>query len=336
MKSKPSHHHLILLALPMLALPIAHAYGIQEIDGFRPTLAAGAQSAVLGCNLLNISLHGAHHVPLQMQQTDRNAWITGDYARNERYDSDSGLLEAGAALDLLDKQLVAGLGVGQSWVDQDLIYGGDINMDGQYLLGELSYRATGSPLVFTFTGSYGDWNADIQRNYLNGPFINSSFGSTDIASGALRLRADWLDVATVWGFSITPKLEYTVICSEFESYTELGGGFPASYNGKSQISHQVRYGLSAVREVLKSKGLLRVRAEGVHRFDDSDAGSYGTAAGYGAFSVVGTSVRQDWLLLGMDFDYKLTDSMTLTSGLSTSTSSQDPVLGTSLGLRVSF
>jgi len=329
MKSTPSRYHLILLALPMLALPEAHAFVRRLLD---PSLAAGAQPGVLGSNLLNLSLHGAHHVPLQMQQTDRNAWITGDYARNDRYDSNSGLLEAGAALDLLDKQLVAGLGVGQSWVDQDLIYGGDINMDGQYLLGEFSYRATGSPLVFTLTGSYGDWDADLQRNYPNGPGIDSSFGSTDIAAGALRLRADWLDVANVWGFSITPKLEYAVTCSEFESYTELGGGFPASYTGKSAISHQVRYGLSAVREVLKSKGLLRVRAEGVHRFDDSDAG----ATGPGGFSVAGVSVRQDWLQLGLDLDYKLTDSMTLTSSVSTSTSSQDAVLGTSLGLRVSF
>lgn len=338
MKSKQPLLHLYLLALPVLSLSASQAYGTRGVDPeeFVPTLEAGSLPSALGANLLNMTLHGAHHVPLQMQQINRYAWITGDYALNDRYDSESSLLEAGAAMDLFDKQLVAGLGFGQSWVDQDLLYGGDIDLDGQYLLGELSYRSTGCPMVFTLTGTYGDWDADVTRNYINGPFIDSSSGSTGITSGALRLRADWLDVATVWGFSITPKVEYTVMRTKSDAYTETGGGFPAAYNDQSETSHQVRYGLSAVREVLESKGLLRIRAEGVHRFDDSDAGSYGTASGFGTFSTDGTSVRQDWLLLGLDFDYKLTDAMTLTSGLSTSTTSQDPVLGTSLGLRMSF
>lgn len=305
-------------------------------DEFSPTLNAGSEPGALGYNLLNMTLHGAHHVPLQMQGAGRYAWITGDFARNDRYDSDSALVEVGAAMDFMDKQLVAGFGVGQSWVEQDLIFGGDVEMDGQYLLGELSYRANGSPLIFTLTGGYGQWDADIARNYINGPIIDTSFGNSDVTSGATRVRADWLDAATVGGFGITPKLEYTFTRTESDAYTEVGGGFPALFNSQDESVHQLRYGLTAARKVMEDKGLLRLRAEGVHRFDDGNAISSGTVIGLGPFNVVGRSAKQNWLFVGFDFEYAVSEQMTITSGLSTSTDGQDPIFGSTLGLRVSF
>ncbi|MCH7226029.1 autotransporter domain-containing protein [Haloferula sp. A504] len=303
---------------------------------FIPTLQAGAQPGPLSYNLLNMTLHGAHHVPLQMRGADRHAWITGDFARNDRYDSDSTLAEVGGAIDLFDQQLVAGLGVGQSWVSQDLLLGGETELDGQYVLGELSFRATDTPFIFTLTGAYGSWDADVDRNYFNGGLINTSFGKTDVTSSALRLRADWLDAAQLLGFGISPKLEYTVTRTESDAYTEVGGGFPATFNSQSQTIHQLRYGLTAARPVLQEKGLVRVRAEGVHRFDDSDARTTGTVLGLGPFNLAGRSVKQDWFLFGVDFDYAVTDAITLTSGLSTATSGQDPVFGATLGALFSF
>lgn len=305
-------------------------------EEFFPTLNSGSQPTNLGLNLLNMTLHGAHHIPLQMQGAERYGWIIGDFARNNFHDSKSALAEVGGAIDLLDRQLVAGIGIGQSWVDQDLLYGGDITMDGQYLLGELSYRASDSPFIFTLTGAYGAWDTDITRNYLNGGGIDRSIGSTDVTSGAIRARVDWIDAANLFDFGITPKLEYTVTRTKSDAYAESGGGFPAAFNSQRETVHQFRYGLTAARQILDQKGLLRIRAEGVHRFDGSNARSSGTILGLGTFNLDGQSVRQNWLLLGLDFDYALSDSVTLTSGLSTSTSGDDPVFGSTLGLRMKF
>ncbi len=332
---------LLMTAMPLITLTTMPAsagrYSVDE-ETFLPTLEGGVDPSALAANLLNTALHGAHHMPLQMQGTERQAWVTGDFGHNEHFDSDSSLIEVGVSTDLMEKQLIAGLGLGQSWIDQDLRYGGESDMDGQYLLGELSYRASGSAFAFTLTGTYGDWDADIQRNYLSGPDLETSTGSTDVSAAALRLRVDWLDAAQVLGFSINPKLEYTITRTEMDAYSETGGISPASYEGRDETSQQVRYGVTAIRPVLADKALLRLRVEGVHRLDDNDSRVSGSSTGLpgSTFDFDGRGVRQDWVVLGADFDYQLSDALTLTSGVFTSTSSEDPILGTSLGLRYHF
>jgi len=305
-------------------------------ESFVNTLSASQSPTGASYNLLNLSLHGAHHVPLQMMGTERHAWVTGDFARYDRYDANTGLAEVGGALDFLDKQLVAGLGVGQSWVAQDLSLGGDMDMSGQYLLGELSFKPTKLPFVFTLTGAIGGWDAEIDRNYVNAGTVDTSSGSTDVMSSTLRFRVDWLDAVKVAGFGITPKIEYTVNRTEADGYTESGGGFPVSYDAQGHTAHEVRYGLAAARTFMSNKALLRLRAEGVHRFDQSGSGTSGQVVGLFNFNLPGQQIQQDWVQLGVDFTYALTQKVTLTSGITTSTSGEDPVLGGSLGVMVKF
>lgn len=267
---------------------------------------------------------------------NRHAWITGDYGRNDRFDSNSSLFEAGFATDLMDNQLVAGIAVGQSWIDQDLAFGGDSGLHGQYVLGELSYRPTGNPFIYTLTGIVGDWSADIDRNYINGAIIDTSFGDTDVTSAALRLRVDWLDAVTLGGFGITPKIQYTVTNTQVDGYTETGGGFPATFNSQENTSQEIRYGVSAARTFLDDKALLRLRIEGVHRLDNDSNNTSGQVVGLFPFNASGQSIKKNSLLFGVDFDYEVCEDLTLTSGLSTSTSGQDPVLGGTVGLRKTF
>lgn len=338
MKTHPIRHIQALAVLPILILSTTHSSAGRGLDeeAYVPTLEAGGMPSILGANLLNMSLHGAHHIPLQMQQADRQAWLTSDFGHNDYYDSDSCLIEVGTSTGFLNDQLVAGFGVGQSWVDQELRYDGDVDMDGQYLLGELSYRATGSPIIYTLTASYGGWDADIQRNYDDFGTIESSYGDTDVNAAAIRLRVDWLDAANVLGFSIAPKIEYTFTSTDSDSYTETGGAAPSSFQGESETSHQARYGITASRDVLGDKGLLRVRIEGVHRFDNDDAAIATTSVYPGNYNLDSKGVRQDWAVLGLDLDYELCPAATLTSGVFGSTSSEDATLGATLGLRVDF
>ncbi len=291
----------------------------------------------VGFNLLNLSLHGAHHIPLQMMGAHRHAWVTGDFARYDRFDANSGLAEVGGALDFMDQQLVVGLGVGQSWVTQDLALGGGLNMTGQYLLTEASFRATDSPLIFTLTGAVGSWNSDIHRNYISAGAVVRSSGRPDVTSSTLRFRIDWVDAVTVAGFGFTPKIEYTVNRTVADGYTESGGPFPATFNEQGHTAEEIRIGLMAARPVLADKAILRFRAEGVHRFDETGATVSGAIPGIAFnFNVPGQQVQQDWLHLGMDFSCALSDKVTLNTSVSTATSGQDPVFGASVGIQVKF
>jgi hypothetical protein len=310
--------------------------GVIGTEAYKQSSNEAAQQTASISNFMNTILNGSHHVPLQMQGAGRYAWTTADYARNDRFDTDSALAEVGSAVDLMEKQLVAGLGVGQSWVDQGLSLGGDADLSGQYLVSELSYRATGTPYIFSLTGAYGMWDADIDRNYLNGASIATSRGETDVNSGSVRLRADWLDAAQFLGFGITPKIEYAFNQTKTDSYTETGT-FANSYNNQRESIHQTRYGLTAARNVLQDKGHVRLRFEGVHRFDDGKNISSATIVGINnTFDIVGPGVKQNWLLYGVDFNYALNEQVSLTSGIQSSTSGQDPIFGSSLGMRVSF
>ncbi|TDU81738.1 autotransporter-like protein [Prosthecobacter fusiformis] len=305
-------------------------------DEFLPTTAASQAPAASAFSLLNLTMHGAHHIPLQMMGANRHAWATGDFARYDRNDLNSGLAEVGGAVDFFDKQLMAGLGIGQSWVTQDLANGGDMDMNGQYLLSELSFKPTKLPVVFTITGAIGSWDADIDRKYNNGGALDTSSGSTDVISSSLRFRVDWLDAVKVAGFGITPKLEYTVNRTEADGYTESGGGFPVDYDDQGHTAQEIRYGLSAARTFCSGKALLRLRAEGVHRFDQSGAVTSGQVVGLFNFNLPGQQIQQDWLHMGIDFNYALNEKITLTSSVMTSTSGEDPVFGGSLGVLMKF
>ncbi|SKA86670.1 Uncharacterized membrane protein [Prosthecobacter debontii] len=305
-------------------------------EDFVSTLGAGQAPTGAAFNLLNLTMHGAHHIPLQMMGANRHAWMTGDFARYDDSDVNSGLAEVGGAVDFFNQQLVAGLGIGQSWIAQDLAQNGDVDMDGTYVLGELSFKPTKLPVVFTITGAIGNWEADIDRHYTNAGLEDSSEGSTDVLSSTLRFRVDWLDIVKVGGFGITPKIEYTVNHTNADAYTESGGGFPVSYDEQSHTAQEVRYGLTAARQLLQNKALLRLRVEGVHRFDQTGPSTGGQVIGLFDFNLPGQQIQQDWALFGIDFAYAINEKVTLNTSVSTSTSGEDPVFGGSVGIQVKF
>jgi uncharacterized membrane protein len=300
------------------------------------TLMSGLDLGSLAYNLMNLSLHGAHHVPLQMMGPGRQAWVTGDLARYHERDSNSALIEVGGSIDLLDQQLIAGLGLGQTWTQQDLIFGGEAELEGQYLLGELSYKPKPLPFVFTMSGVIGAWNARVDRNYVNAGFIDTSTGRPDIQSGTLRFRVDWLDAVKIGGFGLTPKIEYSVNRTDVDGYAEQGGGFPAAYDDQSHVAHEIRYGFTLARSLLNEKALLRLRLDGVHRFDERSSGVSGQAIGLFSFNLPGREIRQDWVQGGIDFTYAINPRVTLTSSLMAATIGEDPTLGGSLGVQVKF
>ncbi|MFM2142934.1 MAG: hypothetical protein RLZZ476_1478, partial [Verrucomicrobiota bacterium] len=237
-------------------------------------------------NSINMAMHGSHHIPLQMMKGPaRHAWFTADSGRWDRYRTNSYLAEAGFAVDFFDNQLLAGFGIGENYVEQSLAFDGDMNIEGQYYLAELSYKPTKLPMIFTLTGALGSWDADVDRNYLNAGNIDTSSGSPHLNSASLRFSVHWLDAVKVAGWGFTPKLEYTVNQMTIGGYAEQGGGFPAFFNEQSHTIQELRYGFSAARGFASDKGLLRLRAEGVHRFDKTGPGTSGNVIGLFGFNL---------------------------------------------------
>lgn len=313
--------------------------GSGSIDpvAFHETLGASGSIPQQGFNTLNMSLHGAHHIPLQMMKgPSRHFWVTGDGGRWDRYNTNSYLAEVGGAVDLFEKQLLVGFGFGQNMVQQKLGLGGDSNLDGQYYLTELSYKPKALPLVFTLTGILGNWDAKIDRHYLTAGLIDSSTGRPHLNSSSLRFSVHWLDAVKVAGFGITPKAEYTVNNTQMGGFAEQGGAFPAFFNKQSHVVHEARYGFSAARPCLGDKALLRLRAEGVHRFDKSGAGTSGQVIGLFGFNLPGQKIKQDWVQFGGDFVYSISSRTNLTASVSTATAGQDPVIGGSIGVQVKY
>jgi hypothetical protein len=99
---------------------------------------------------------------------------------------------------------------------------------------------------------------------------------------------------------------------------------------------ELRHGFSAARGFAADKGLLRLRAEGVHRFDQSGPGTSGNVIGLFGFNLPGQSIQQDWVQFGGDVVYSLTQRTNLTFGVSTATTGEDPVIGGSVGVQVKF
>jgi uncharacterized membrane protein len=288
-------------------------------------------------NSINMAMHGSHHIPLQMMKGPaRDAWFTADAGRWDNHHTNSYLAEAGFAFDLMDQQLLVGFGVGENYVEQQLLLGGDTDIQGQYYLTELSFKPKELPLVFTLTGALGSWDADVNRNYLNAGNIDSSSGSPHLNSAALRFSVHWLDAVKLAGWGFTPKLEYTVNQMTIGGYAEQGGGFPAFFNEQNHTVQELRHGFSAARGFAADKGLLRLRAEGVHRFDQSGPGTSGNVIGLFGFNLPGQSIQQDWVQFGGDVVYSLTQRTNLTFGVSTATTGEDPVIGGSVGVQVKF
>jgi hypothetical protein len=312
--------------------------GSGSIDpaAFQSTLMDAGSVPPLITGVMNSVMNGSHHIPLQlMKGPSRHAWFTTDGGRWDRYNSNSLLTEAGLAVDLFDKQLLAGFGFGLNWLEQK---NGAINSDlnGQYYLGELSYKPTDVPLVFTLTGSIGNWDADIRRNYLTAGLPDSSTGSTDITSRVLRFSVHWLDAFKVGGFGITPKIQYSVNDTTMDAYTENGGGFPAAFNKQSSTAQEMRYGLWAARTFMQDKFLVRFRVEAVQRLDSSPAGTSGTVIGLFNFNQPGQSIKRAWTQFGTDFVYSINNRTNLTASVNTATTGEDPVILGSVGVQVKF
>lgn len=317
--------------------PVTNTGGFIVVQQFNQSVVStGYATARMGTSLPGLTLNGAHHRTLMDSGLARSengacAWATTDAAHLDSSQSDMQLVEAGACKDFAATRV--GLGVGQAWTQQSLDMGGRAKYDGQYLIAEIDHRFNHG-IEASLTAYYGHFDANIKRNYQNGATIDTSTGNTAATSTAVRLRLDWLDMARLGRFNLSPYTAYTWSQIKMDAYTETGGSFPVSYSSGPSNSNDLRVGLAAKSE-FSSNTDLRLSAEAIHRFE-STTGTNIQVTGLYSLAVAGQSVRQNWVRMNADIDHRLTRSSLLTVGVNAGTTGGDPNWGVTAGYRMSF
>lgn len=276
----------------------AGGVGLILVDDFNTTLAdAGAASTAMLGNV-NLLLNGAGSRPLDRRADPGRSltWLGGDWGRLD--DGDIGLGEIGAGHNFGGLQINAV--VGFSRFDQTTALGGKSDLSAGYVKAEAlaNLYATGNGGLWgAFTASALWGHADMERNYLNGGLLDTSYGSTDTSGYGLRARLQWENAVDY----VSPYADISHVRGCFDAYTETGGGFPASFGKLCDGSTELRYGFD-VTYPLSSELRLIGTLEGVHRFDDKSANVTGVVTGLYAFDLGSVSYQQNWLRAGAGFE----------------------------------
>lgn len=307
-----------------------------RIDFFS-TLLGASDIQSIARQMPTLALNGAHHRTMMDAAgygSGLNTWATGDFGRFDKLDADQVQGEVGASTDFGIKGFRAGIALGRSSVDQDLLFSGSNDIDGTFVLAEADFQPSGSAIVYSALAYYGNWDADIKRGYLNAGLTDFSRGKTDMETFAFRLRADWRDFYQSGNVSVTPRLSYTLIHTKTDGYTETGGGFPAAFSSQNDVEHEIRFGIDTDFR-LSERTSLRAMVEAVKRFED-ESNLQGGIIGITPFSLPGRDLKSFWGRAGVELTYDLADSQRISFSVNASTEGADPTVSGALSYSIKF
>jgi len=290
-------------------------------------------------SLTSLPMEGAHHRPLMsldMMGKKSQSWVTGDFgARSHTSDSHTTSGEAGVSSTF--GNVVAGVAVGYSEQNNDLLFGGSSNISGQYILGEVDMLPSDKKSIVSLTTMIGNWKSKTLRGYGTGTGVDYSLGSTNLNSMSVRLRIDGAPQKLIRGPSITPFASFTWSRTTADAYSESGGSYDAQFNKQSHVSKEGRLGLSTNFKLSKSTTLLTT-LEWIHRFDKSESGFSGTDIDHGAlpFAVAGSAIRSNQARLGFDVDHKMNPTTMLNFSAHVTSVGEAPDVSAAISLRRAF
>ena len=287
-------------------------------------------------NASTLTLTGSHHRTLIDHAAGRKGlvtWATGDFAQFDEYSANQEAAEIGFSHDFGIEHMRFGFAIGYSNMDQDLPFGGNNDSDGNFVFAEADYAVPGSAIVLSAAAYYGEWDLNIDRAYPFGGGVGVSRGTTDADTFALRLRADWVDYTTISGFSITPRIAYTLIHTSSDAYAEAGGPIPATFNSQSNTDHEIRVGIDADYKVSDNTD-LRTIVEVVKRWND-DATSSGLV-GITPFNFNLDDPKSFWGRIGVELVHNFTDTQQVSVALFGSTEGSDPTVSGAISFSMDF
>ena len=259
-------------------------------------------------NLNQLPLEGAHHRPLMSYDSmgkQSQAWATGDFGTSSRQ-SDRHMTSGEIGVSGTYGDFVLGIAAGHASLNQDLLFGGNASISGNYLLAEADYRLADKESIASLVLMRGDYDATASRGYvLGGGVLDASRGSTGLKTSSARLRLDGPAQKFVSAISATPFVSYTVTRTTADAYTETGGSFPASFAAQEHTAQEGRLGVTA-KYVASPSTTLLFTAEWIHRFDNAGDGLSGVnLATSSAFAVGGIAPTANQARFGFDIDHKL-------------------------------
>ena len=259
-------------------------------------------------NLNQLPLEGAHHRPLMSYDRmgkQSQAWATGDFGTSSRQ-SDRHTTSGEIGVSQAYGDFVLGIAAGHASLNQDLLFGGNASISGNYLLAEADYRLADKESIASLVLLRGDYDATASRGYvLGGGVLDASRGSTGLKTSSARLRLDGPAQQFTSSFSVTPFASYTFTRTTADAYTETGGSFPASFAAQEHNAQESRLGVTAKVVATPSTSVL-FTAEWIHRFDDAGDGLSGTnLATSSAFAVGGIAPTVNQARFGFDVDHRL-------------------------------
>jgi probable HAF family extracellular repeat protein len=311
--------------------------GLMDVEEYHRSLFSATSVASGGEFLTWLPMNGAHHRPLMQQgrlADGHCAWATGDAGLHGASGTALALAEMGGCVELAGGSVMVGLGVGTSHSWQSLALGGSSRLNGQYVIGEVDWQPDGTPLLLSLTGMLGGWQADIHRGYSNGATTAYSDGRTGIGAGVVRLRADWLEAATLGNTSINPWASVAVGQQHIGAYKESGGSFPAHFDAQTLGLFEMRVGVAAVSP-LSSETTLTSTLELAHRSGTAPRAK-GQVDGLFSFDLGGGAQSTTWLRAGLELDHRLADNIALSGSLHAATNGRDPSLSGALGIKMTF
>jgi uncharacterized protein with beta-barrel porin domain len=189
-------------------------------------------------------------------------------------------------------------------------------IDGKYLYSEVGATPLDNKnIILSLSAFIGLWNSDITRYYLNSSVYDSSTGTPDISMTGLKVRADYMDLFNINGFSISPAIGLTRSSIKTNAYLETGGGFPVKFNKQTQLRTVARIGLRGEKDI-QDIGRLRVMIDRSHEVSRSNSNITGSVPGWIAFDIENNASDNDSTNIALELDRRIDESSLISSMVS--------------------
>jgi probable HAF family extracellular repeat protein len=288
-------------------------------------------------SLNQLPLEGAHHRPLMSYDTmgkQNQVWATGDFGASSRQ-SNSHMTSGEIGVSQAYGDFVLGIAAGHASLNQDLLFGGNASISGNYLLAEADYRLPDRESIVSLVLLRGDYDADATRGYATGSGNDTSSGSTGLKTSSARLRFDGPAQQLTGSFSATPFISYTATRTTANAYTETGGSFPASFGAQEHTAQEGRLGVTAKYVAVAGTTLL-FTAEWIHRFDDAGSGLTATSSTMGTLTAAGIAPTADQARFGFEVDHRLSADTLLNLSVHAAATGPSSDVSAALSIRRAF
>ena len=293
--------------------------GCFELTSFRPQVLyslAQAYSSLMSTNAAidsalsttSLLVNGAHSRPMsrRVAKGEKTFWVSGDWGNDDHdsRDGSTGLAEMGFGYNFGPAQI--NLSLGKTWADQDLIHGGEVDVDGGYLMVESILPVSEEQGLYATLGAYNHWgDVDIRRRYTVGEDTETSTASTDTRTWGLRARLDWENAFSFKSARFSPYTDALYTKTKLDSYTEKSGSFPAHFDSREDDVTELRIGINGAVPIRKIAFEFIANIEGVRRFDDEGDGASGEVVGLFSFDLEEGDYDQNWLKGGVGVEGQL-------------------------------